>query len=590
MLSQTFLPTVLLSGIKSLILGISTFAFTAAFAQEIVPPSHIVDTLFRDYSRDTGQYFPFVASENGVEKYAAVFANDLSDEWRVGMRGVCSNYLSKLSEVTKDELPSQAQLSYEIFRHRLTTCMRSFENPWHLMPINQAGGWISNFPVIGAGNGNQPFKTAKNYKYFLGRIDGFTVWVDTAIANMRIGMSQGITPPRNLVSKVIPQLEAQIVDDPTKSMFYQTLMKFPAEVDEQTREGLTQQYVQAISTKIIPAYRRLLAFVKDEYLPICRTTAGLNALPGGDEMYRQAVRDSTTSEFTPDQIYTLGMSEVNRITDEMSRLRQEIHVLQEPELVKHPSVDTLVVGYRELKEVVAKEIPMLFGRMPKTGFEIKAIEPFREKSMSSSYIFPSMDGKRQGIFYLNASSVKTDGFGIVTRSLYLHEAVPGHHFQVALQRENRELPFFRRIGWYSAFGEGWALYAEGLGESLGLYKNRRDRLAMLNMELLRAARLVVDVALHRHGWTREQGIQYLRDKGGQSAESAEREVERYMAWPGQALSYKVGQLKIQEIRSKAESKLGTAFDVRAFHDELLKDGSMPLTILEEKMDKWIASQ
>ena len=243
-----------------------------------------------------------------------------------------------------------------------------------------------------------------------------------------------------------------------------------------------------------------------------------------------------------------------------------------------------------MKEAVNKDLNKLFGRFPNTGFEIKAIEPFREKSMSSSYIFPSMDGKRPGVFYLNTASVGIHGYGMVSRSLYLHEAVPGHHFQVALQRENKDLPFFRRLNWHSAFGEGWALYAEGLGHSLGIYSNRHDRLSMLTQELLRAARLVVDVGLHHYGWSREKSIAYLRNTAEQPAESAEREIERYMAWPGQALSYKVGQLKILEIRRKAESRLGKAFDIRAFHDELLKDGSMPLQILEAKMDKWIVAQ
>jgi uncharacterized protein (DUF885 family) len=567
-----------------------TLASVSASSQEMNLTVPTVDNLFQSYSRDTEQYFPFVASENGVEKYAGVFANDLSEEWRTGLKGICSNYLSKLTEIRKEELSTQAQLSYEIFQHRLLTCIKNFENTWHLMPINQTGGWVLNFPVIGAGNGNQPFKTAKNYKDFLLRIDGFIIWVDTAIANMRTGMAQGITPPRDLMLKVIPQLEAQIVDAPRKSMFYQPLDKFPAEVDEQMWEMLKQQYLEAIDEKIIPAYHRLLTFIKDEYLSRCRTTHGLGALPGGHEMYRQAVRNFTTSEMTPEQIFELGVLEVERITKEIAQLRLEIRSAQEPEPKKYSDANALLDGYRELKEITEKDLGTIFGRFPKTSFDIKAIEPFREKSMSSSYIFPSMDGKRPGVFYLNTASIKTDGYGVVSRSLYLHEAVPGHHFQVALQRENKELPFFRRNAWYSAFGEGWALYAEGLGTNLGLYTNRHDKLQMLTQELLRAARLVVDVGLHQYGWSREKGIQYLRGTAEQSAESAEREVERYMAWPGQALSYKVGQLKLLEIRKKAESKLGSAFDIRAFHDEILKDGSMPLDILETKMDKWIVSQ
>jgi len=270
----------------------------------------------------------------------------------------------------------------------------------------------------------------------------------------------------------------------------------------------------------------------------------------------------------------------------MTRLETEIAAAGDEPLTRYKTEDELLRAYAEFRRTVEAKLPSLFGRFPKAAFEIRPIEPFRERSMPSSYVAASPDGGRPGVFYLNAAALREGRATPVSRSLFLHEAVPGHHLQMALQRENRALPGFRRFGWYNAFGEGWALYAESLGVELGLYGNRRDRLSMLGGELFRAKRLVVDVGLHARRWTREQAITYLRG----SREDSEREVERYMAWPGQALGYKIGQLKILELRRKAETTLGASFDLRAFHDALLEDGGMPLSVLETKMERWIAAR
>jgi uncharacterized protein (DUF885 family) len=295
---------------------------------------------------------------------------------------------------------------------------------------------------------------------------------------------------------------------------------------------------------------------------------------------------STTTDLTPSEIYALGLAEVDRIRAAMKALRAEIAAAGDAELSRYRTVDDLLKGYAELRAAVDGSMPRLFGRFPRAGFEIRPIEPFRERTMPSSYAAAAPDGSRPGVFYLNSGELRSRSGAPVYRNLYLHEAVPGHHFQIALQRENRTLPGFRRFGWYVAFGEGWALYAEALGAELGVYQNRRDRLGMLSGELFRAMRLVVDVGLHDQGWTREQAIEYL---GGWTPNN-EREVERYMVWPGQALGYKIGQLRILALRRKAEATLGGAFDVRAFHDELLRDGAMPLGVLEAKMDRWLAGQ
>lgn len=558
----------------------------ACAGRPAAPPLRLAD-LVRSYDREVRPYHPFIASEAGFRQYDRVLANDIGEEYRSGMQALCARYRADLGNVDAAALTDQERLTYGIFAIRLDNCVAWYRFPWHLIPVNQVGfSWPSRFPIVGAGRGNHPFKTAQNYEDFLGRIDGFVTWVDTAIANMREGLGGGITQPREVMVRVLPQLEAQIVDDPRASQFYEPIRNFPASFDERTRRIIEARYVEAIQQRIVPAYRRLRAFVQDEYLPRCRTSHGLGALFDGRAWYAHAVRVSTTTDLTPDEIYELGVAEVTRIRGAMNALRKEIAAAGDPELPRYRTIEDLLRGYAELRTAVDAAMPRLFGRFPGAAFEIRPIEAFRERSMPSSYEAAAPDGSRPGVFYLNTADLRGPYGAVVSRSLYLHEAVPGHHFQITLQRESTTLPGFRRFGWYNAFGEGWALYAESLGTDLGVYGNRRDRLSMLGGELFRAARLVVDVGLHHKGWTREQAIAYL----GGPTPGNEREVERYMAWPGQALGYKIGQLTMLGLRKKAEAALGSSFDVRAFHDELLRDGAMPLSVLEAKMNRWIVKQ
>jgi uncharacterized protein (DUF885 family) len=550
------------------------------------PPPRVAE-LTAAYDRDVTPYYPFTASEMGMHEYDRVLANDIGEPYRRRLRDVCSRHLARLQRIDPATIEGDERLAYDIFDHRLRRCVESFEYAWHLLPVNQVGqSWPSYFPVLAAGRGSHPFKSVRNYDDFLGRIDGFVIWMDTAIANMREGIARGITNPRVAMEKVLPQLDAQIVDDPQRSAAYEPIRNMPASFDEATRRRLTHAYTEAIRRHIVPAYRRMRAFLRDEYLPHCRETAGVSALPNGRAYYAFAVRGATTTNLAPDEIHELGLAEVARISAAMMALRAEIASAGEAAPPRYRALEPLLAEYAELRVSVERALPRLFGHLPRAGFEIRAIEAFRERSMPSSYEAASLDGARPGVFYLNAGDLRTAEGAVVARSLFLHEAVPGHHLQITLQRENTELPGFRRFGWYTAFGEGWALYAESLGEALGVYPSRWDRLATLGAELFRAQRLVVDTGLHARGWTREQAIDYL---GGPTPENV-REVERYMVWPGQALGYKIGQLKFKELRRKAEAALGPTFDVRAFHDELLRDGAMPLSVLEAKMDRWLAAQ
>ena len=570
-------------GLVGLVCVVIVLIVQACVSSSTAPAPRLGD-LVREYDREITPYHPFTASEAGLHQYDRVLANFIGEDYRTGMAALCARYLAQLRRIDTTALGEHERVTRDIFEFNLQMCDERLRHPWHLLPIDQVGRSMpSEFAVIGAGRGVHPFKTRQNYEDFLGRVDGFVTWIDTAIVNMRAGIERGITQPRAIMLKVVPQLDAHIVSDPRESVFYQPVTNFPADFDGETRRVLTEKYLKAIDAQIVPAYRRLRAFVRDEYLPRCRSTAGIDVLPDGTAMYAFAVRNGTTTNLTPDEIFALGQREVTRISAEIERLNTEIAAAREAAPARYASTEDLLRAYGDFRASVEAKLPTLFGRFPKAGFEIRRIEAFRERGMPSSYVPASPDGTRSGVFYLNAAAL-TDGRAMaVSRSLFLHEAVPGHHLQMALQRENRRLPGFRRFAWYNAFGEGWALYAEGLGIELDAYGNRHDRLGMLWGELFRAKRLVVDVGLHSRGWTREQAIDYL----GEPRENSEREVERYMAWPGQALGYKIGQLKILELRRRAEAALGASFDVRDFHDAVLEEGGMPLSVLEAKMDRWI---
>ncbi len=566
---------------------LSLFVLGGACVRPATAPPPTLAQLIEGYERETSPYFPFTASERGLHEYDRVLANDIGDDWMRGLKEICTRYRGDLRRVDAGALSAKDRVTYDVFAYRLDLCVESFAYPWTLVPVNQVGfSWPTRFPVLGAGRGVHPFKTVQNYEDFLGRVDGFVVWMDTAIANMRLGQARGITLPRDLVLRVIPQLDAQIVDNPETSLFWEPIKNFPSSFDDAARRMLEAKYRHAIQDQIVPAYRRMRDFMQNEYLPHCRTTAGFGDLPDGRAWYAWSVRATTTTDLTPQQIYDIGIAEITRIRAEMAALQTQITAAGDPDLPRYGSPETLLAAYGSVRTSVEAALPTLFGRLPRSSFEIRAIEAFREQSMPSSYEAPSPDGSRIGVFYLNVSDSRDGRTAHVSRSLFLHEAVPGHHLQMTLQRENASLPDFIRFGWYTAYGEGWALYAESLGDELGVYANRRDRLDMLTNEEFRAARLVVDVGIHEKGWTRQQAIDYLPGPRG----NAEREVERYMAWPGQALGYKIGQLKIRALRTKAQAALGPAFDVRAFHDELLGDGALPLSILEIKMDRWIDAQ
>jgi len=541
--------------------------------------------------------FPTFATEIGDHRYDDQLEVTISEEHIAEQRRLFQRALRRAGEIKLADVDSRDRLYLEVFTRNLQLALDGLRFKQHLMPVRQLANLAVEFPLLGSGAGAHPFRTVTDYENFLKRIDGFEVWVDTAIANMRRGIAVGVIQPRPVIERALPQLQAMIVTDAKTSLFYQPVVRMPDDFSAVDRNRLTRAYTEAIEQRIVLAYRRLVNFLEGEYLDQTRSTVALSDLPDGKPWYEYLVRTQTTTELTPEEIFQLGMSEIARIKKEMERMREEKNFtgslsdfsryLNDHAPRGYQSRSGLIQGYETIRRTVAPGVAKLFGHAPKASFEIRTIEEFRERSAPSQYWSAAPDGSRPGIFYVNAAGTETNPRA-ASEPLYLHEAVPGHHFQISLQQERDDLPRFQRFADYTAFVEGWALYTESLGPELGLYKEPSQYFSRLSSELFRAARLVVDVGLHRKGWSRAQAINFLMDTALSSESGATLEVDRYIAVPAQALSYKIGQLKIAAIRSKAEKALGAKFDIRAFHDELLCDGALPLDLLEQKMDRWIA--
>ncbi|MGI9272557.1 MAG: DUF885 domain-containing protein [Woeseiaceae bacterium] len=543
---------------------------------------------------------PVSATNIGDYRYNDQYANSIGPEHRAKRHDLNTEFLARLADINRDELNAQEQLSYDMFKLKREISLAGERFPSHLAPMNQFRSATSSFVRLGSGSGQHPFETVKHYDDFLGRIDGFVVYVDQSIENMKEGVQQGITQPKVLMHKYVPQVQSQLVDNAEDSGFYTPIENMPDSFSAADRERLTAAYKDAIENKLVPAYSRINNFMGDEYLAAARDSVGLLDLPDGDAWYAYKVRQITTTDMSPEEIHQIGLNEVERIHGEMRGVMQEIgfdgdlqdffeYVFADPQFF-YTEPEQLIKHYQDMSAHIESLAPKLFDVAPETTFEVRRVEPFREASASKgSYQSGSVEGNRPGIFYANAYSVESRPKWDM-QSLFLHEAIPGHHFQISLQRENEALPRFRRFGGFTAYSEGWGLYSESLGKELGVYTDPMDYFGSLNAELWRSIRLVVDTGIHAKGWTRQQVLDYMFANSATSEARAVSEAERFMAIPGQALAYKVGMLKIREIRANAEAQLGDKFDVRAFHTEILKDGPMPLSMLEEKLQGWVNSQ
>ena len=584
---------------------VTVFALVVFFGckqKEIAPAANAdLAKLFDHYFEDRIKLYPLEATAQGDNRYNDQLPIDISQSFRTTAKEFYQKYLDQISAYNRESLSDNDRISFDIFKREMEMNLEglTYNASWEI-PFQQFWGLPISMGQLGSGSGNQPFKTVKDYQNWLKRVSAFSIWADTAISNFKVGMADGTVLPEKLVIKMIPQLESMVVTNPKTSLFYDPIKNIPASFSEADKKTLTDAYEKAILTELVPSYQKLATFLKSAYLPKARNTTGISGIPGGDAYYKYLIRFWTTTDRTPQQIYDTGLSEVARIKAEMEKTKAAVgykgdlasffeFMKSDKQFMPFKTSKEVLDSFENIHQIMIPKLKILFGRTPKTKFEIRQTEAFRAASASAEYNQGSADGSRPGVFYVPILDAKTFNITSGMESLFLHEAIPGHHYQISLQQENTTLPKFRRFAWYGAYGEGWALYTESLGKELGLYTNPYQYMGALGDEIHRAIRLVVDVGMHTKNMTREDAIKYMMYNEAISEQGATAEIERYMAIPAQALSYKTGAMKIRELRAKYEKSLGAKFKISDFHDEVLKDGVMPLDVFERKMDAWAGS-
>ena len=562
-----------------------------------------IDSIASKYYEGYLKMYPLEATMQGDSRYNDLLSNNISSEFISKEIEFYTDTQKKLKSIDYDDLSDEQKTVYDVLDYTLKDKIERYAYHPELLPFSQFEGLPLDFPLLGSAEGNQPFKTTKDYDNWLKRIDAFVIWMNTAEKNFREGMKQNVVLPKKLVVKMIPQMHSEeiITEDFDKNIFYGPIKKMPKNFSAKDKEKYKILYQEAISSKIIPAYQKMGDFLEKEYLPKARNTDGINALPNGKNIYEYYAKSWTTTNKTPEEINKIGLQQVAMLRAEMEKVKTQLGFKGSlEEFLTSLKTDKKAMPYKTPEEVIAAfngilkkiepKLPSMFTKFPKTPFEIRRTEKFREASASAEYRQGSADGKRPGIFYTPIPDATkynvTNGF----ESLFLHEAIPGHHYQVSLQQENTEIPKFMRFGWFGAYGEGWAHYTETLGPEFGLYTDPYQKMGYLSDQMLRAVRLVVDTGIHTGKMTREQAIKYYLSNISDSEEGTTAAIERYMAIPGQALGYKIGSLKILELRAKYQKQLGNKFNLAKFHDEILNQGCLPLSVLERKMELWAKKQ
>jgi len=586
---------------------LSSFNLVASNKLDIKISNKELANIFEEYYQERMNFLPLEATQNGdVLKNDKLYA-DFTDSFRSKLKGLFEKYQIKIQKINTSELSENDKINYNIFKREMSVTLEGLSvgyfstyvlYPEHqFMPFNQFGGiplWLGQ---LGSGTGSQPFETIEDYNNWIKRATAFTAWSDSAIVYFRKGIKAGIVLPESLVVKMIPQMESMVVNDPTTSIFYGPVNKMPESFSEVDRKKYTREITLLINQQLIPSYKKLSDFLKSEYLPKSRKSAGIYALKNGKEYYNYLIHFWTTTNKSPDEIYEIGLSEVKRIRAIMDIVKTTTgykgdlksffeYMKTDKQFMPYKTPEEVLNAYRAIQYKIEPNLKKMFNTVPKTPFEVRQTEAYRAASASAEYNLGSPDGNRPGIFYVPILDATKFNVTSGMEGLFLHEAIPGHHYQLSLQQENESLPKFIRFASYGAYVEGWGLYSESLGKELGLYTDPFQYIGALNKEMQRAIRLVVDVGIHSKNLTREQAIEYMLENMPISEKGATSEVERYMAMPAQALSYKIGSLKLRELRTRYEQKLGSKFKLASFHDELLGGGSMPLEILERKMDAW----
>ena len=558
-----------------------------------------LDKLADEYYEAVARHDPVGATQNGDNRFDDKLGITISPKLRAQQFARHEAFLKRLHAIKRANLDRGAQINYDILEYELKTLLTFRRFPEHLLPIDQMSSMPVTLANFAGGEGAQPLTTPKQYRAYLSRLNQLPAWIDQAIVNMREGMRTGVVLQRAAMASALPQFQKLSSETPETNIFYTPATKMPATFSAKEKQELTAAYRATVAKKLIPSLAKLTAFLEKEYLPATRTSTGIDALPGGKEWYRANVAAQTTTTLTPEQIHATGLKEVARIQQEYGIVGPKMGytgpssglptwVAAQEKYRPFKTEQEVIDVYRKLDGVLREKLPALFTLMPKAPLDLRLEPELSRATASDHYTAPASDGSRPGVFWSVVNDPRQYGStGMVT--LFLHEGQPGHHFHIALLQE-MDLPKFRKFGGNNAFTEGWALYAETLGKEMGLFGKPEDYFGHLNDEMLRAVRLVVDTGMHAKGWTREQSIQYMRDTLGYTEAVARSETERYMVWPGQALGYKIGSLKIAELRQKATAALGEKFSLPKFHEIVLEDGTVPLSLLEAKVDRWIQQE
>lgn len=551
--------------------------------------------VFSDYWQDYLQHNPEFASTIGDNRY-----NDKVSDYSVmavneGLeRGL--NFLMRLSAIDPAGLSDQEQLSRDLLLRRIADDQEAAEFKEWEMPVNQMRGIYNEYPQLVA---QLSFKTVKDYDDWIARLHAIPHAFSQVTENMSIGMEDKRTPPRYLMEMTLQQVQAIAAQKPEDSPLALPLKKFPATIPAADQDRIRTEMLAAIQKEVLPAYTRFATFLKVGYIPICRTEPGISALADGVKYYQFLIRRITTTNLTADQIHQIGLDEVKHDEAEMLAIAQKLGFkdlasfrasLKTNPKLKATSAEELLAAFRGYLAPMRAKLPQLFGKLPKAPFEVVPVPDYMAKTAAPAYYQAGTpDGSRPGRLFINTSN-PTDRNLYAVEDIAYHEGIPGHHLQVSIARELTGIPEFRKFSRYVAFSEGWGLYAERLGKEVGFYQDPYSDYGRLEGDEWRAIRLVVDTGVHSQHWTRDQMVQYFHDHSNVDETSVQSEVDRYIAWPGQALAYKLGQLKILELRARAQKAQGDKFDIRAFHDEILDAGPLPLDVLETRVDAWITSQ
>lgn len=559
--------------------------------------------LLESYYQQSMIFDPLTATLTGDHRYDDQLPNDISAAFLEEKHSYDKKMLQQLKQFDIRQFNTTDKISYGNLKELISLDLAKSKYHFEYLPVNQFFCIPLLMGQLGSGSAGQPFNSPRAYSNWLKRVEAFITWMDTAKGNMQKGMAAAVVLPKLLVEKMIPQMESLGNPDHSKNIFYNPVRNMPASFTVRQKQQIKDEFEQVIDQKLLPCYRRFAGFLKNEYLPKAQKAAGLFAIPGGKQMYELYIRQYTTTDSSPEEIYQTGIKEVARINQQMNIIKNSVGFkgsLQEfftylrtnQKFMPFTRREEVLDAYRNIYQKIQPHLKDYFDIQPANSFEIKRVEAYREASQNGpSYMVGSIKDKRPGIFYVpvpDATKINVTFLGI--EATFLHEAIPGHHYQISLQMENTRLPKFRQQINFSAFTEGWALYVETLGKALGCYTDPYQLMGAYNNDIHRAIRLVTDVGIHTGKMTKEQAIQYMLHHESISREDAALSVERYMGFPGQALSYKTGVLAILKIKQDCERALGSHFDIRAFHRALLSQGDMPLTVLKQYMEDWTKTQ